>query len=143
MTPVVRLEVPILQVKEARTGETVGYGATHTLARDSRLAVLAIGYADGFFRALSSSGARIAGRAAIGGRVVPVIGRVSMDTIIVDITELMPDLPSPGDMAEILGPTLSVDDQADGAKTIGYEVLTSLRMGRFERHYQGEIGATA
>jgi alanine racemase len=143
MTAVVRLEVPILQVKEARTGETVGYGATHTLSRDSRLAILAIGYADGFFRALSSSGARVAGRAAIGGRVVPVIGRVSMDTIIVDITELMPDLPSPGDMAEILGPTLSVDDQADGAKTIGYEVLTSLRMGRFERHYQGEGGETA
>jgi len=142
MAPVVTLEVPILQVKEARTGETVGYGATQTLSRDSRLAILAIGYADGFPRALSSSNSRSNGRVAIRGKVVPVVGRVSMDLTIVDVTDLGPDLPVPGEMAEIYGKTISVDEQADAANTIGYELLTSLK-GRYARVYAGGDGSSA
>lgn len=133
MSPVVTLEAPILQVKEARTGETVGYGASQALVRDSRLAIIAIGYADGFLRALSSSNQRPGARVAVRGRHAPVVGRVSMDTVIVDITEL-PEMPVPGEMVEIIGPHVSVDDLADVAGTIGYEILTSLK-GRYSRSY--------
>jgi alanine racemase len=136
MAPVVTLEVPILQVKEGKTGETVGYGAMQTLARDSRLAIIGIGYADGFSRALSSSNARSGGKVAIRGKVLPIIGRISMDMTIVDITELGQDIPAPGEMAEVLGRTISVDEQADAAGTIGYELLTSLK-GRYQRVYTG------
>lgn len=139
MAPVVSLHVPILQVKEGRTGESVGYGATYTLVRDSRLAIISHGYADGFFRSLSGSNTRPGGKVAIRGHICPVIGRVSMDQVIVDITELGHDLPLPGDAAEVLGPAISVDDQGDAAGTIGYEVLTSLK-GRYSRHYVGTDG---
>jgi alanine racemase len=134
MSRVVTLEAPVLQVKEARTGESVGYGATFTLSRDSRLAILGIGYADGFFRSLSSTNVHPGGRVAIRGRLVPVVGRVSMDLLTVDITDLGQQIPLPGEMAEILGPNISVDDQADACGTLGYEVLTSLK-GRFQRRY--------
>lgn len=133
MSPVVTLEAPILQIKDAKTGETVGYGATQTLARDSRLAIIALGYADGFFRSLSSSNQRGGARVMIHGQYAPLVGRVSMDTIIVDITEL-DQLPMPGEMVEILGAHISVDDLADVGNTIGYEVLTSLK-GRYSRSY--------
>lgn len=137
MAPVVTLHVPILQVKEARTGETVGYGAGYSLSRDSRLAIIGHGYADGFFRSLSASNARPGGKVAIRGVVCPVIGRVSMDLTIVDITELGSDLPTPGEGAEVLGNLVSADDQADAAGTIGYEILTALK-GRYNRNYVGD-----
>jgi alanine racemase len=133
MSRVVSLEAPIQQIKDVKTGETVGYGATYTLSRDSRIAVVAIGYADGFFRAQSASNNRPGGKVAIAGHYAPVVGRVSMDMIQVDVTDL-PEPPMPGDMVEILGPNISVDDQADVAGTIGYEVLTSLK-GRYSRSY--------
>lgn len=137
MGHVATLEVPILQVKEARTGETVGYGATQTLVRDSKLAILALGYADGFFRDLSGTNTRPGGRVWLRGRICPVVGRVSMDLTIIDITELGPDnLPMPGEGVEVFGPHISVDDQADAAGTIGYEVLTSMK-GRYARRYVG------
>ena len=136
MSPVVTLEVPILQVKEGKTGESVGYGAAQNLSRDSRLAVIGIGYADGFLRSLSSSNARGGAKVAIRGKVVPVIGKVSMDMTIIDITELGSDIPAPGEMAEVMGRTISVDEQADVAGTIGYELLTGLK-GRYQRVYVG------
>lgn len=137
MSQSVTLEVPILQVKEARTGETIGYGAAYTLNRDSRIAILSMGYADGFFRNLSGTNSRPGGKVAIRGKVLPVIGRISMDLTVVDITDLAHDLPLPGELAEVLGPNVTVDDQADLAGTIGYEILTSLRLGRYSRHYVG------
>lgn len=133
MAPVVSLEAPILQIRDAKTGETVGYGATQTLARDSRLAVVGIGYADGFFRSQSSSNQRGGARVVVRNHFAPVVGRVSMDTTIVDITDV-PEMPVPGEMVEILGRNISVDDQADIAGTIGYEILTGLR-GRYSRSY--------
>lgn len=143
MQRVVTLETPILQVRDARTGESVGYGAAYTLARDSRIATLALGYADGFLRSLSSSNTHPGGRVAIRGRVLPVIGRVSMDLVTVDITDLGSQVPVPGEMAEILGANISVDDQADACGTIGYEILTALHQGRYQRRYVDgpEIGA--
>ncbi len=139
MGQAVTLEMPILQIRDARTGESVGYGATQTLNRDSRLAIVGTGYADGYLRALSSSNGRPGGHVALRGKILPVMGRVSMDTIIVDITELGPDAPSPGEFVEILGPNVSIDDLADAADTIGYEILTSLN-GRFKKFYRNENG---
>ena len=133
MSPVVTLEAPILQIKDARTGESVGYGATQTLARDSRLAIVAIGYADGFFRSHSSSNQRGGARVVVRNQFAPVVGRVSMDTTIIDITDLH-EVPLPGEMVEIFGPHISVDEQADVAGTIGYEILTA-RKGRYSRSY--------
>jgi alanine racemase len=142
MSPAVTLEVPILQIKDIKTGEQVGYGATYTLNRDSRIAILALGYADGFFRHLSGTNTHPGGKVAVRGRIVPVIGRISMDLTIVDITDLGPDMPLPGEMVEVLGPNISVDDQADIAGTIGYEILTALK-GRYARTYVGEAETAA
>ena len=137
MQPVVTLYVPILQVAEGRTGETVGYGAAYTLNRNSRLAILGYGYADGFFRSLSGTNQRPGGKVFIRGKLCPVIGRISMDLTVVDVTELGSDLPIPGEGAEVLGAHIGVDDQADAAGTIGYEILTSLK-GRYTRNYVGD-----
>ena len=137
MAPVVTLHVPILQVAEARTGETVGYGATYSLSRNSRLAIIGHGYADGFLRSLSGTNSRPGGKVAIRGKICPVIGRISMDQSVVDITELGQDIPSPGEGAEVFGNIVGVDDQADAAGTIGYELLTSLK-GRYNRNYVGD-----
>ncbi|UYN99857.1 MAG: alanine racemase [Devosia sp.] len=137
MQAVATLHVPILQVTEGRTGETVGYGATYTLNRNSRLAVLGYGYADGGLRSLSGTNQRPGGKVFIRGQLCPIVGRISMDLTIVDITELGPDLPGPGEGAEVFGPNVRVDDQADAAGTIGYELLTSLK-GRYNRIYVGD-----
>jgi alanine racemase len=137
MAAVVTLHVPILQVKEGRTGENVGYGATQSLTRDSRLAIISHGYADGFFRSLSSSNTRPGGKVAIRGKLCPVLGRISMDQFTVDITDLGHDIPNPGEGAQILGDMISVDDQAEAGGTVGYEVLTSLK-GRYNRNYVGD-----
>ncbi len=134
MMPAVTLEAPIIQIRECKTGESVGYGATYILPRDTRIAVVGLGYADGFIRSASSTNQHAGGRAFIHGRICPVIGRVSMDMFEVDITELGNDIPVPGEMVEVLGPHISVDDQADPAGTIGYEFLTSLK-GRYSRTY--------
>ncbi len=137
MQPVVTLHVPILQVTEGRTGETVGYGATYALNRNSKLAVLGYGYADGFFRSLSGTNQRPGGKVFIRGKLCPVVGKISMDLTIVDVTELGSDLPMPGEGAEVMGPNVLLDDQADAAGTIGYELLTSLK-GRYNRIYVGD-----
>lgn len=133
MSPVVRLDAPILQVKDVRTGESTGYGALQTVSRDSRIAVVGIGYADGFFRHQSSTNSRAGGRVVVRNQYAPVIGRVSMDMIQIDVTDL-PEPPYPGEMVEVLGPNISVDDQADIGNTIGYEILTSLK-GRYVRSH--------
>jgi alanine racemase len=137
MAPVVTLHVPVLQVIEGRTGETVGYGASYTLNRNSRLAVLGHGYADGFHRSLSGTNTRPGGKVFIRGKLCPVVGRISMDLTIVDVTELGRDLPSPGEGAEVFGANIGIDEQADAGGTIGYEMLTSLK-GRYSRNYIGD-----
>ena len=128
MRQVVRLEAPVLQVREIAAGDTVGYGASWTAGRTSRVATVAAGYADGYLRALS-------GRASgtIAGRPVPLIGRVSMDLIAFDVTDA-PCL-APGDSITLIGPDgLAPDDLAARAGTIGYEILTGLG-NRYRREY--------
>jgi alanine racemase len=126
--PAIRLEVPVIQIRDVAPGEAVGYGAAWLAARPSRIATIAAGYADGLIRALGRGGAT----ARIAGRIVPVAGRVSMDLVTLDVTDC-PEA-EPGGMAELLGEAITVDDLASAAGTIGYEILTSLG-GRYARRY--------
>lgn len=128
MAPVVQAEAEVLQIREITAGETVGYGATFTAQRPMRIATIAAGYADGLFRAAGNRA-----NAAVNGTPVRYLGRVSMDLIVVDVTEIGGDI-APGDQVELVGSTISVDDLAQAAGTIGYEVLTSLGR-RYRRRY--------
>src|SRR5690554_1007275 len=88
MAQATSMHVPILQIKDARIGETVGYGAAYRLRRDTRIAIMALGYADGYFRALSGIGGQVGGKVAVNGTPVQVLGRVSMDMTAIDITDV-------------------------------------------------------
>ena len=123
--PVVSLDLPVIQTRRIKPGDTVGYGCTFTAQRDSVIATVSGGYADGLIRALSSKGSLYAGETPC-----PLVGRVSMDLIGVDVTEPK-EIPSE---LSILGPMQSVDDLAGAAGTIGYEILTSLG-SRYRRTY--------
>ncbi|MFC3568513.1 alanine racemase [Paracoccus simplex] len=125
--PVVTLSLPVIQTREVKPGESVGYGYSWTAGRPARVATVAAGYADGLARALAREG-RL--RLWAGGRACPVIGRISMDLITVDVTDL-PDVPP---ALEILNARQGVDDLAALAGTIGYEILTSLGR-RYERRW--------
>jgi alanine racemase len=131
---VVRVEARILQIREAPAGGVVGYGATYTLARPSRIATIAAGYADGFLRSISGPIGRPPPPAYIGGYPAPIVGRVSMDLVTLDVTDVPPALAQRGAWAELIGRHVQIDDLADSSGTIGYEVLT--RLGpRFQRIY--------
>lgn len=125
---VVALKARILQVRDTPPGDTIGYGATFTAPRPMRVATLACGYADGFLRALSGSGGKPGPVGFVGDYPVPVVGRVSMDTITVDVTDVPPELAKRGAWVEVMGARTTVDDLTDRAGTIGYELLT--RLGR-------------
>lgn len=127
MVPVVFWDARILQIREVPVNAQVGYNRTHVCKTPSRLATIASGYADGFRRAGSNSSALY-----WNGVSCPVVGRVSMDLIVVDTSHLSGVLPQAGDMLEILGPHQNADQLAASWGTIGYEVLTSLG-GRAER----------
>lgn len=140
MRPVVKAEARVLMVREAKAGETVSYGGTLRLERDSRLAIASVGYADGWLRNLSGTGVALRGTgiagasAFIGGHKIPVAGRVTMDLTIFDITDLPKDAVRAGDYVELFGPNNPFDDVARAAGTIGYEMLTGLGL-RYERAY--------
>ena len=128
MLPVVRLEAPILQIRDIPAGASVGYGASFVAARPSRIATIAVGYADGYLRSLSGQGV-----AAYRGMILPMVGRVSMDLITLDVTDA-PGI-APGDVLQLIGGAApSPDDLAARAGTIGYEILTSLG-DRYRRAY--------
>lgn len=127
MRPTVRLEAPIVQVRDVPVGATVGYGATHTTTAPTTTATVAVGYADGFLRTASSRGS-----AAIAGVRVPIIGRVSMDLITLDVSTVERHHLHEGAPVELIGPTVTVDEVAEAAGTISYEILTDLG-ARYER----------
>lgn len=134
MQPVVRLCSEILQVRDVGVGERVSYGGSWQADKPARIATLTIGYADGVLR--GSSGVA---EVAIAGRRAPVVGIVTMDMIMVDVTEFEPGEVQPGMMAELIGPAVPVDEVARRAGTIAYEVLTSFGRqtdtGRLQRVY--------
>jgi len=126
MQSVVELSGRILQIRSVERGQSVGYGATWTAKRPSRLAVAAIGYADGLPRATSGADPARTGTAIIAGKRCPFAGRISMDLICIDITDLPEGAVHRGNEATIIGGGLSIDDVAACAGTIGYEILTHL-----------------
>jgi len=128
LRPVVSLDARIVQIRIVEAGDRVGYGLNWTATKPTRVATLGLGYADGFFRAQEGRGAVWHNRTRL-----PVIGRVSMDSISVDLTDAPADLKA-GDVLSVLGPAQDVDALARSAGTIGYEVLTSLG-SRFHRVY--------
>jgi alanine racemase len=121
MAPAVTLRAKILQIREIDQGRTVGYGATHRAGDKARLATVAIGYADGIMRCLSNRG-----HGYVGDRRVPLVGRISMDLTVFDVTAVPEEDLPPGASIELLGHRRTVDDMAEEAGTIGYEILTSL-----------------
>jgi alanine racemase len=126
--PVVKLDLPVIQVRDVVPGETVGYSNAWTAQRPSRIATVAAGYADGLIRAMGSGGIA----AYAGDKACPVVGRVSMDLITIDIT----GLDSEPESLSLLNAEQTVDTLADAAGTIGYEILTSLGH-RYARAYRG------
>lgn len=141
MKPVVRLEAQILQLRQAKRGETIGYGATQKLKRDSVIVVAGAGYADGLHRAASGSGTALrrkadgaGARAMIGRHALPCLGRISMDVSCYDATGVPDRLLERSSHVELLNAAIGIDDLAKAAGTIGYEILTSLGH-RYERVY--------
>jgi len=126
MKAVVELSGRILQMRTVPRDQTVGYGATWTARRNTRVAVVALGYADGLLRAGSASNERTGGSAIVAGKSCPIVGRISMDLVCVNITDLPDGAVRRGDFATLIGGELTVDDVAAAAGTIGYEVLTRL-----------------
>ena len=136
MQPVVELKARIVQIRNIERGDTVGYGGTWTARRPTRLAIVSAGYADGYFRAASANDGTRGAEVIVAGRCCPIAGRVSMDLIAVDITDLPPIGARRGHMVTLLGEGITVDELAHHFGTIGYEVLTSLGP-RYARIYKG------
>lgn len=129
LKPGMTLAAPILQVRQIETGDTVGYNATWRAEKPTLVATLAIGYGDGFPRSASNKGF-----ATLSGRRCPILGRVSMDLITIDVTEAA-DLARPGVYAQLIGPEAPLEEQAALAGTIGYELTTGLTP-RVKRIYE-------
>jgi alanine racemase len=121
MVPVCRLEARVLQLREIGPSETIGYGATFRAAHAMRTATIAAGYADGVLRSLGNLG-----YAHAAGFRAPIVGRISMDLITVDVTALPAHAVQVGDWVTLLGPERPVDSVAADAGTIGYEILTRI-----------------
>jgi alanine racemase len=135
MHTVVRLTAKILQVRDVAAGASVGYGAIYRVARTTRIATIGCGYADGFFRALSVSTGKAGPVGFIGDYPVPIVGRVSMDLITADVTNVPPELARHGGWVEMMGERVTLDDLTDRAGTIGYELLSRLSQ-RVHRVYE-------
>jgi alanine racemase len=135
MRPVVRLHARVLQVRAAAPGQGVGYGLTYARSSPGRLATIGVGYADGWPRALSNRGA-----VYFQGVRLPIAGRVSMDSLTLDVSALADQGIEihPGDEVELLGDHQTLEAVADDAGTIPYEILTALGR-RYHRVYLGAV----
>jgi alanine racemase len=134
LRPALRLQAKILQLREVDLNMTVGYGASHQVRGPSVLATIGVGYADGIFRSLGNRGSVF-----VAGQRAPIVGRISMDLITVDVGHLPQSSCQPGMTVDLIGPDQSIDDLARDAGTIGYEILTNLGT-RFQRRYSGAGG---
>ena len=139
MKPVVRLDLAVIQTRTVSAGSLVGYGGSFEAAGPTRLATIAAGYADGLPRSLSNRGA-----AWYNGIRLPIAGRVSMDSIILDISALPEGTLTQGSLVQMIGPEQTLEDIAEDAGTIAYEILTGLGR-RYRRSYiqPGETPAAA
>lgn len=130
MEPVVSLDISVVQTRTVPAGARVGYGGSHVVTGKTRLATIAAGYADGLPRSLSSRGA-----VYCDGIRLPIVGRVSMDSITIDISALPEGRLTLGSRVEMLGPHQTLEDVARDAGTISYEILTGLG-NRYQRTYR-------
>lgn len=133
---VARLTAPVLQVREVAEGERVGYSGTFTARKPGRIAIIGVGYRDGYPRALSSSPEGGPARVYLAGHSAPLAGRVSMDMIAVDVTAIPAHLVTRGTVAELLGDQVTLEELARLSGTISYEILTRLG-SRHARIYSG------
>lgn len=140
MQPVVELKARIVQTRTIDKGESVGYGATWTARRPTRLAIVSAGYADGYFRAGGGVDGVRSAEVIVAGKRCPVAGRISMDLMAIDITDLPNNAARRGHLVTLIGEGITVDELAHHFGTIGYEVLTSLGC-RYKRIYKGGGGA--
>jgi alanine racemase len=140
--PVVGLKARIVQIRNVERGETVGYGGTWTARRPTRLAIVSAGYADGYFRAASANDGTRGAEVMVAGKRCPVAGRISMDLMAVDVTDLPANAARRGHLVTLLGEGITLDELAHHFGTIGYEVLTSLG-SRYARIYKGGAAASA
>ena len=134
MRQVVQLQGRILQVRDVDRPLTVGYGAAHAVPGPGRIATVAVGYADGYFRTLGGRGFGV-----LAGHRVPVVGRVSMDTLSLDVSDVPPEASRRGALVDLIGGGVDLDELAGLAGTIAYELLTALGR-RFHREYLGGAG---
>ena len=137
MQPVVDLKARVVQIREVERGESVGYGGNWTARRPTRLAIVSAGYADGYFRAGRSNDGTRGADVMVAGKRCPVAGRISMDLMAVDVTDLEKNAVRRGHLVTLIGEGITVDELAHHFGTIGYEVLTSLG-SRYARIYKGE-----
>ena len=142
MQGVVDLKARIVQIRSIDKGESVGYGGTWTARRPTKLAIVSAGYADGYFRAGGSNDGTRGAEVIVAGKRCPIAGRVSMDLIAVDITDLEKNAARRGHLVTLIGEGITVDELAHHFGTIGYEVLTSLGP-RYARVYKGGAPAGA
>ena len=131
LRPVLTLEARVAQLRRIGAGTGVGYGLTYVASEPRRIATLSVGYADGWPRALSGRG-----RAWFGETPLPILGRVSMDSMVVDVSALPADSLAEGDFVELIGSHQSVDQVATAAGITAYELLTGFGR-RLERIYCG------
>ena len=131
IAPVATLEAPLLQVRTVRPGESIGYGASVTVEKPTRIGIIALGYGDGVLRSASPSG-----YGWLSGRRCRLIGRISMDLIAMDVTDARDA--APGMLVELFGARLLLDHAAAAAGTIAYELLSRIA-GRVARVYQGTL----
>jgi alanine racemase len=142
MQAVVDLKARIVRIRSIDKGETVGYGGTWTARRPTKLAIVSAGYADGYFRAGGSNDGTRGAEVIVAGKRCPIAGRVSMDLIAVDVTDLEKNAARRGHMATLIGEGITIDELAHHFGTIGYEVLTSLGR-RYARVYKGGAAEAA
>jgi alanine racemase len=138
MQPVVELKARIVQIRNVERGDTVGYGGTWTARRPTRIAIVSAGYADGYFRAASANDGTRGAEVVVAGKRCPVAGRISMDLMAIDVTDVDKNAVRRGHMVTLIGEGITVDELAHHYGTIGYEVLTSLGK-RYARVYKGGI----
>jgi alanine racemase len=135
MHPVIELRARVVQVRSVPKGETIGYNATWTAKHAARIAIVAVGYADGYPRAASASDTTPGSDAVVAGTRCPLAGRVSMDLLAIDVTALPENAVRRGDLITLIGDAVGVDELAATAGTIGYEVLVNLG-SRYHRVYR-------
>jgi alanine racemase len=138
MKPVVELKARIVQIRNIDRGETVGYGGTWTARRPTKLAIVSAGYADGYFRAASANDGTRGAEVVVAGKRCPVAGRISMDLVAIDVTDLPANAARRGHMVTLIGEGITVDELAHHFGTIGYEVMTNLGR-RYARVYKGGL----